>query len=76
MSKITKRVVVEFEFESSTEEVPHIKDWWLKSRVSGAIKNALPHMRDGINHVTVEHTTTTVLPEEITVKMEDILCRV
>ncbi len=74
MSKVTKRVLVEFEFESDTEEVPYIKDWWLRDQVMVAVQTAMPSIKDRIS-LKVEHLTTNVLPEEITVKVEDILSR-
>lgn len=75
MAKIIKRVLVEFEFESTTEETPYIKDWWLRNQVEKAIKYATPGMKERITTVTIEHLTTNILPDEITVKMEDILCQ-
>ncbi len=75
MGKVTKRVLVEFEFESDTEEVPYIKDWWLRDQVMVAVQTAMPSIKDRIS-LKVEHLTTNVLPEEITVKVEDILSRV
>ena len=75
MTKITKRVLIEFEFESVTEDA-YVKDWWLRNQVEKAIQDAMPCMKDRITGLTIEHLTTNVLPEEITIKIEDILCQV
>jgi hypothetical protein len=73
MSKVIKRVVVEFEFESTSEHPIHIKKWWLNNQVTEAIKNSMPYIKERLSTVTIEHISTVTLPEEITISMEDAL---
>lgn len=75
MGKVIKRVVVEFEFNSETEENPYIKDWWLKNQVGQAIGYSMPLINSRITGVTVLAKKVTILPDEITINLSDALCQ-
>ena len=73
MSKAIKHVVIEFHFEADTAEAPHIKDWWLRNQVEQIVADNLKHMNSCINDVNIVCKEVSLLPEEITVKLADVL---
>lgn len=74
MSKITKRVVIELEFENTKEgSTPHIKDWWLTKMIEKVVSDKTDYMNSRIHDIVITVGNATVLQEEYTVKLSDIL---